>query len=264
MDSRTRENWNLSGAIHPSIGFLELRDNGIPTYIYRPGMALPDPADTRECMKFVGLSDEKIIEVEQRFNELCPDFRAPSCAYDEEHTRRGYNRIIFPVIQKMVDIYIRDLYPTTGYNEQDYAYINMTYRNLLIRIESYIKKGIQLELRPNFAIFCGLHKDDPRAIDMPRLLKKGWFNKGPEDLVIDAIVPFWLDLQKFMEQKLIHDGKAWSDDHGQWLIHEGETMDQAKARVDDRERQRLREEAIKKFEAEREQKKRNEQGCCES
>ena len=28
----------------------------------------------------------------------------------------------------------------------------------------YIKKGIQQGLRPEFAIFCGLHKTDPRAI----------------------------------------------------------------------------------------------------
>lgn len=52
------------GSIHPSIGLIEQSD-GFLNYIYRPGMALPGPADTRECLKWVGLSDEKIIEVEE-------------------------------------------------------------------------------------------------------------------------------------------------------------------------------------------------------
>lgn len=33
------------------------------------------------------------------------------------------------------------------------------------------------------------------------------------------------------------------------MVREGETLDQAKARVDDRERQRLKEEAIKEYKA---------------
>ena len=43
----------------------------------------------------------------------------------------------------------------------------------------------------------------------------------------------------------MYEGKAWTDRDGIWLVHEGESMDQAKARVDDRERQRLKEQAIK-------------------
>lgn len=48
--------------------------------------------------------------------------------------------------------------------------------------------------------------------------------------------------------KLLYEGKAWSDCHGRWLVHEGESIDQAKARVDDREIQRLEEQAIKENE----------------
>jgi len=49
------------GSIHPSIGPIKQSD-GFLNYIYRPGMALPDPADTRECLKWVVLSDEKDVE----------------------------------------------------------------------------------------------------------------------------------------------------------------------------------------------------------
>lgn len=60
-----------------------------------------------------------------------------------------------------------------------------------------------------------------------------------------------------MATKLLYEGKAWSN-YGRWVVREGETLDQAKARVDDRERQRLKEEAIKEYEAmvEREQQER--------
>lgn len=126
---------------------------------------------------------------------------------------------------------------------------------MLTLTESYIKKGIQQGLRPEFAIFCGLHKDDPRAVEDPGLFEKDWFNNGPQELIIDTVIPFWLQLKELMAQKLVHDGKAWSDRYGHWLIHDEETLDQAKARVDDRERQRLREQATEKYEAELEQKR---------
>lgn len=48
-----------------------------------------------------------------------------------------------------------------------------------------------------------------------------------------------------MATKLTYEGKAWSDRYGRWLVHEGESMEQAKARVDDREIERLKEQAIK-------------------
>lgn len=60
-----------------------------------------------------------------------------------------------------------------------------------------------------------------------------------------------MQLQTFMTLKLIHEGKAWKDDHGKWLVHEGENMHQAKARVNDKERQKLREQAIEEYEAKR-------------
>lgn len=95
-------------SIHPSIGPIEQSD-GFLNYIYRPVMTLPDSADTRECLKWVGLSEEKIVEVEQNFSQLYPDYEAPSCGYDEEHSRNGLNSIIFPVINKMVDVFIKGL-----------------------------------------------------------------------------------------------------------------------------------------------------------
>lgn len=57
-----------------------------------------------------------------------------------------------------------------------------------------------------------------------------------------------MQLKEFMGSKLLYEGKAWSN-YGRWVVREGETLDQAKARVDDRERQRLKEEAIKEYEA---------------
>lgn len=126
---------------------------------------------------------------------------------------------------------------------------------MLMNIEEYIKKGIQQGLRPESAIFCGLHKDDPRAINDPLLFKEDWFSKGPEDIIVDFIIPFWMQLQTFMTMKLIHEGKAWKDVHGKWLVHEGENMDQAKARVNDKELQRLREQATEEYEAKREQER---------
>ena len=55
--------------------------------------------------------------------------------------------------------------------------------------------------------------------------------------------------------KLIHEEKAWEDDHGDWLVHEGETMEQAKARVDDKERQRLKQQEEENIDAEIEEEK---------
>ena len=92
------------GSIHPSIGPVEQLD--FAEYVYHPGMALPDPADTQECLKWAGLSDEKSIEVIQKFKDIHPDYQGPSCGYDEEHTQTGINSITFPVIDKMLHLYI--------------------------------------------------------------------------------------------------------------------------------------------------------------
>lgn len=60
-----------------------------------------------------------------------------------------------------------------------------------------------------------------------------------------------------MRDKLVHDEKAWQDSHGVWLVHDGETMDQAKARLDDLEL--LREEGAKEEERIREERRQQDQ-----
>ena len=115
--------------------------------------------------------------------------------------------------------------------------------------EGYIEKGIQLGLRPEFAIFCGLHETDPRAINEPYLFEELWFTiKSPHSAIDETIIPFWMELKEFMRTKLLYEGNAWSK-YGRWVVREEETLDQAKARVDDRERPRLTEEAIKEHKA---------------
>lgn len=46
---------------------------------------------------------------------------------------------------------------------------------------------------------------------------------------------------------------------GKWLIREGETLDQAKARVDDKEQERLKQQAEEEIDAMFEQEKREEE-----
>ncbi|KAJ6133170.1 hypothetical protein N7471_008385 [Penicillium samsonianum] len=167
------------GAIHPSIDPVKY-ENGLPNY--KPDMTLPDPADTRECLKWVGLSDKKIVEVERKFNDLYPDYQGPSCGYDEKHHRTGYNEITFAKIDKMLKIFIQGMHD--DHDEFEYTH------------KGYIEKGIQLGLRPEFAIFCGLHEDDPRAIEDPRPFEENWFDLGPADI---------------MAAKLVHEGKAWEE-----------------------------------------------------
>jgi hypothetical protein len=97
------------GAMHPSLGPIE-EHNGFRIFKYRPGMTLPDPADTRECLRWAGLSDKKIIEVEQKFNQLYPDYQGPSCGYAEKYHRTGYTEIIFPKVEKMLDMFIQGMH----------------------------------------------------------------------------------------------------------------------------------------------------------
>lgn len=96
-----------NGTIIPSIGPVEKLD--FARYVYHPGMALPDPADTQECLKWAGLSDEKSIEVIQKFRELYPDYQGPSCGYDEKHSQVGMNSIMFPVVDKMLQVFLREM-----------------------------------------------------------------------------------------------------------------------------------------------------------
>jgi hypothetical protein len=97
------------GSIHPSLGPIE-EHNGFRIFKYRFGMTLPDPADTRECLRWAGISDKKIIEVEQKFNELYPDYQGPRCGYAEKHHRTGYTEIIFPKVEKMLDMFIQGMH----------------------------------------------------------------------------------------------------------------------------------------------------------
>ncbi|KAJ5115272.1 hypothetical protein NUU61_001031 [Penicillium alfredii] len=235
------------GLIHPLIGPLDQDPDGFPKCIYRPGMTLPDPADTRGCLNWVGLSEEKILEVERKFKQLYPDYQAPRCGYDEKHLPRGLNEITFPTIDKMLDIFFQGL--DQGLDIDSTEPLQQTH-------EAYIEKGIQEGLRPEFAIFCGMHKDDPRATEDPDLFNEFWFTKGPQDFIADSIIPSsWTKVKDFLEQRLIHEGKAWQDHHGRWLVHEGESMEQAKARVDDQELQRLRQKASEEYKARREQER---------
>ncbi|KAJ6133171.1 hypothetical protein N7471_008386 [Penicillium samsonianum] len=230
------------GDIHPSIGPHKF-SNGHPDCTYRPGMTLPDPANTRECLRWVGLSDKKIIEVEQKFNELYPDYQAPRSGHDSKVFTRGFSDITFPLIEKMADLFMQGV---RNNRDDDYDYTTH---------KGYIEKGIQLGLRPEFAIFCGLYKDDPRAINDPHLFEELWFTiKSPQSAIDEMIILFWMELKEYMVTRLLYEGKAWSN-YGRWVVREGETLDEAKARVDDRERLRLKEQAIKEQEAkfEREQ-----------
>lgn len=90
-------NFGWAPELVPSIGPHKFHEKGYQDCTYRPGMTLPDPADTWECLRWVGLSDKKIIEVERKFNELYPDFQAPSCGYDNKvSTKGGLQRYYLP------------------------------------------------------------------------------------------------------------------------------------------------------------------------
>ncbi|KAJ5801078.1 uncharacterized protein N7518_003146 [Penicillium psychrosexuale] len=220
------------GLIHPSLGLVEF-DRGLADCKYRPGMTIPDPADTRECLRWVGLSDKKIIEMEQKFDDL---YQGPSRGYDEKFQQhaRAYNDITFPQIERILNMFIQDMQD----NHDEFEHTH----------KAYIEHGIKLGLRPEFAVFCGLHETDSRAIDWPCLFNKDWFYRSPATIMSENLLSFWLPLKEFMRSRLLYEGKAWTDRDGMWLVHEGESMDKAKARVDDRERQRLKEQAIKEKE----------------
>ncbi|KAJ5515718.1 hypothetical protein N7527_007278 [Penicillium freii] len=93
-----------------------------------------------------------------------------------------------------------------------------------------------------FAIFCGLYKDDPRAIENPYLFEKDWFWIGLASIMTDTLISFWRGVEKCMMSKLLYDGKAFT--------------------VDDRERKRLREQAEKEYKAEREREKEGLEKLC--
>lgn len=97
-----------SGNIHPSAGTI-LYDRGFPKSEYRSDLVLPDPDDALECLKAAGLSDEKATEVEQNYSETHPHYRELRHLYSEEHTSSGQNRITFPVVSEMLELYLKDL-----------------------------------------------------------------------------------------------------------------------------------------------------------
>ncbi|KAJ5178009.1 uncharacterized protein N7500_000708 [Penicillium coprophilum] len=223
------------GGIHPSIGPLESKGY-FTDCTYRPGMALPDPADTRECLRWAGLSDKSIVEVEQKFNDLYPDYQGPTCGYEEKHYRTGAHDIKFPKVEKMLKLFVQGMFDNKDefeYTHSESPYYILEVGSLLIKIEGYIEQGIRLGIRLEFAIFCGLHKDDPRAIDDPDLFEKSWFSQGPAGIMSDTLIPFWMQVEDFMASRLVYEGKAWEDGCGTWLIHEGETLEQAQARADE-------------------------------
>ncbi|KAJ5120883.1 uncharacterized protein N7515_010271, partial [Penicillium bovifimosum] len=166
----------------------------------------------------------------------------------EKYHRTGYTEIIFPKVEKTLDMFIQGMH-------DDHDEVEETHK-------AFIEKGIHLGLRLEFAIFCELHKDDPRAIENPYLFEKDWFWMGPESILIDTLISFWRGVEKCMVSKLSYDGKAFTCD-GTWVVREGETMDQAKARVNNRERERLREQAEKEYKAEREREKEGLEKLCE-
>jgi hypothetical protein len=84
---------------------------------------------------------------------------------------------------------------------------------------------------------------------------------GPASIMTDTLLLFWGGVEKCMVSKLLYDGKAFTCD-GTWVVRKGETIDQAKARVDDRECERLREEAQKEYEAERAREKEGLEKLC--
>ncbi|PLB54874.1 hypothetical protein P170DRAFT_460880 [Aspergillus steynii IBT 23096] len=222
--------------VHPYLGPIGSSKEW-PYRICQPVTALPDTVDTHECLRWFGLSDEKILQVEERFHELYPDFQGPPCGYKERYASKGNNSIEFPLLDRMVHVY----YLMVDHWTSDYEYTH----------EGYIKKAVQQGLRPEFAAFCGLHKDDPRCIEFPQLFETEWFDRSPMDIITDFTSLFWVYFKEFLTCKLIDEGKAWSDDHGQWLVHDGESLEQAKVRVHDLEFQELRERL---YEEERERR----------
>lgn len=117
------------GDIHPSIVPHKIHEKGYRDYTYRPGMTLPDPADTRECLRWIGLSDKKIFEVERKFNQLYPDFQVPSCGYDNKVSTEGISDITFPLIEGMVDLFMQGVCDD---KEDDYDYTTYSkYLNLI-------------------------------------------------------------------------------------------------------------------------------------
>lgn len=92
----------------------------------------------------------------------------------------------------------------------DFSALLTYYLFCIIILEGYVKKAIQRGLRPEFAIFCGLHEEDPRAKQDPRHLTE-WFSKDPMHYIESRVGRFALLLMKLMRDKLIYEGKVVVD-----------------------------------------------------
>ncbi|CAG8138104.1 unnamed protein product [Penicillium olsonii] len=105
------------GSIHPLAGPLKMHD-GLPTYNLGPDVALPDPSDTPECLKWMGLSEKKTTELMQNFNALDSNYQAPVHGYDEKFSSNGKNGITFPLLDKLSNLFLEEL----PWYSDDYEY----------------------------------------------------------------------------------------------------------------------------------------------
>lgn len=96
--------------IHPYIG--PGYERGNPVYQeYKPGMPLPDPADPSMFLQWCGLNDETIRKLSDNFFEEKKDLIAqtPNRGYISKWIPAGWHKIHFPVLEGLVDTYVRSL-----------------------------------------------------------------------------------------------------------------------------------------------------------
>lgn len=87
--------------------------------------------------------------------------------------------------------------------------------------EGFVKKAMQLGLKPEFAIFCGYHEDDWRAKKDPE-----WFLKqAPPDFVQDFVMEYSLILMRLIKRKLMDEGKVRHDEEYGYVIIEDEQQE---------------------------------------
>lgn len=101
-------------------------------------------------------------------------------------------------------------------------------KNLLGALaEGYIKKGIQQGLRPEFAIWCGLHEDDPR--ERAKQFSKftpppNWYKHSPMYYVDEVFTSEYAHLNLLWVKKLKADGIVKGTEQGDILAeHQDET-----------------------------------------
>lgn len=194
---RLKEIFAWGPAVHPYLGPQYAREE-YPFEQYEPGMPLPDPTDYFTFLQWCGLRDEMIHEVAEKYHEENKDQVVPSCGYITKLEPAGFHNIHFPVLEGMVSTYSKMLAVRDWDYEESY--------------EGYVKKAIQRGLKPEFAIFCGLHEEDPRAKQDPRHLT-GWFTEDPMYYMDERVGGQALMLMRLMRAKLIYEGKVKVDKH---------------------------------------------------